>query len=202
MANRGPTSSLAAWPIVIRTGRLLHRLRQRLGHLVEAGSDFFLMPSAFEPCGLNQMYSLAYGTRRWCAPPVVWMTVLQTLTSLPLPARLQVLDQNRGCSVRYGRLGHLDLSTNNPEDWQPCVETGMAKRLLGRSLPASRRPVPGGITEEDAVQSCSNSISRRSLCWLVICCICLTTFGLHQRWPRNDCRLPGPADRLPFHQGL
>lgn len=33
-----------------------------LAHLVEAGSDFFLMPSLFEPCGLNQMYSLAYGT--------------------------------------------------------------------------------------------------------------------------------------------
>ena len=31
-------------------------------HWVEAGSDFFLMPSQFEPCGLNQMYSLAYGT--------------------------------------------------------------------------------------------------------------------------------------------
>lgn len=40
-----------------------------LAHLVEAGSDFFLMPSAFEPCGLNQMYSLAYGT-----PPLVRAT--------------------------------------------------------------------------------------------------------------------------------
>jgi starch synthase len=34
----------------------------RKAHMFEAGSDFFLMPSLFEPCGLNQMYSLAYGT--------------------------------------------------------------------------------------------------------------------------------------------
>lgn len=33
-----------------------------LAHRIEAGADFFLMPSHYEPCGLNQMYSLAYGT--------------------------------------------------------------------------------------------------------------------------------------------
>jgi starch synthase len=40
-----------------------------LAHLIEAASDLFLMPSRYEPCGLNQMYSLAYGT-----PPIVHKT--------------------------------------------------------------------------------------------------------------------------------
>ncbi len=34
----------------------------RIAHLIEAGSDIFLMPSLYEPCGLNQIYSLRYGT--------------------------------------------------------------------------------------------------------------------------------------------
>jgi starch synthase len=35
---------------------------ETLAHMIEAGSDIFLMPSAYEPCGMNQMYSLKYGT--------------------------------------------------------------------------------------------------------------------------------------------
>lgn len=38
------------------------RFDNKLAHLIEAGSDIFLMPSKYEPCGLNQLYSLKYGT--------------------------------------------------------------------------------------------------------------------------------------------
>ena len=38
------------------------RLDEAMSHVIEAGSDFFVMPSLFEPCGLNQMYSQVYGT--------------------------------------------------------------------------------------------------------------------------------------------
>ncbi len=37
-------------------------LSNEMAHIIEAGADMFLMPSLFEPCGLNQMYSLKYGT--------------------------------------------------------------------------------------------------------------------------------------------
>ncbi len=43
--------------ITVRTG-----FDEQLAHWIEAGVDVFLMPSRFEPCGLNQMYSQAYGT--------------------------------------------------------------------------------------------------------------------------------------------
>ncbi len=42
---------------------------ESLAHMIEAGADVFLMPSRFEPCGMNQMYSQRYGT-----PPIVRAT--------------------------------------------------------------------------------------------------------------------------------
>jgi starch synthase len=51
LASRFPTK------VAVRIG-----FNQALSHRVEAGCDFYIMPSRFEPCGLNQMYSLRYGT--------------------------------------------------------------------------------------------------------------------------------------------
>src|SRR5438105_9935622 len=55
----------------VRPGRLASFIGfdETLAHLVEAGADAFVMPSRFEPCGLNQMYSQRYGT-----PPIVHST--------------------------------------------------------------------------------------------------------------------------------
>ena len=50
--------------IAVRSG-----FDEALAHQVEAGADLFLMPSRFEPCGLNQLYSMRYGT-----PPIVRRT--------------------------------------------------------------------------------------------------------------------------------
>jgi starch synthase len=49
--------------------RVYLEFNDKLSHLITAGSDIFLMPSRYEPCGLNQMYSLKYGT-----PPIVRKT--------------------------------------------------------------------------------------------------------------------------------
>jgi starch synthase len=66
----GDTKLEAAWRklAAAHPGRIAVNIgyNEGLAHRIEAGADIFLMPSRFEPCGLNQMYSQRYGT-----PPVV-----------------------------------------------------------------------------------------------------------------------------------
>ncbi len=58
------TENFFHWLTGTHTGRAGDYIgySNELAHLIEAGSDFFLMPSLYEPCGLNQIYSLKYAT--------------------------------------------------------------------------------------------------------------------------------------------
>lgn len=95
---------------------------ESLAHLIEAGADCFLMPSRFEPCGLNQLYSLVYGT-----PPLVHATggladsVVDEVTGFvftPPTAEALVAAISRAFS-RY----------RDPPAWDRLVQGGMGQSL-------------------------------------------------------------------------
>jgi starch synthase len=94
-----------------------------LAHLIEAGSDIFLMPSLYEPCGLNQMYSLVYGTL-----PVVRRVggLADTVVDASLPdGNGFVFDEfsEHALGTALGRA--LDLHTR-PAEWGEMVQRAMA----------------------------------------------------------------------------
>ncbi len=99
-------------------------------HLIEAGSDLFLMPSRYEPCGLNQMYSLRYGT-----PPVVRSTggladtvVNATLENLADRRATGFSFQDYTSSALYETVKWaLTLYRDRPSDFQQIILTGMAQ---------------------------------------------------------------------------
>jgi starch synthase len=109
-------------------GRVSYRegFDEPLAHLIEAGSDIFLMPSRYEPCGLNQMYSLRYGTI-----PIVRNTG-------GLADSVQHFDpstgRGTGCvfndydapAVRWAVNTTLDWYAD-PRSWLPLVQNAMAK---------------------------------------------------------------------------
>lgn len=114
-------------------GRYPHRVAARIGfdeklaHLVEAGSDIFVMPSWYEPCGLNQMYSLRYGT-----VPIVRATGGLEDTVVDLD---ESPDQSTGFKFRHytgeGLISAVDravsLFASNPARWREMQERGMQR---------------------------------------------------------------------------
>lgn len=101
---------------------------EALAHVIEAGSDMFLMPSRFEPCGLNQLYSLRYGT-----VPIVSSTggLADTVTDCS-PATAQA-GTATGFRFEVGNVGGMveavgqavDLYRRDPDAWRRLQLTGM-----------------------------------------------------------------------------
>jgi starch synthase len=98
----------------------------RLAHWIEAGADMFLMPSRYEPCGLNQMYSLKYGT-----VPIVRETggladsVEQIDPSDGSGTGILFRDYNES-ALAWAITTALDLYGNRPL-WNRIVANGMAR---------------------------------------------------------------------------
>lgn len=99
-----------------------------LAHQIEAGADMFLMPSRYEPCGLNQMYSLAYGT-----VPIVRAT--GGLADTVIDADEQS-DRGTGFAfTEYTAEAMLDAITrataaySDPKRWEDIRQRGMAQEL-------------------------------------------------------------------------
>lgn len=97
-----------------------------IAHKIEAGSDMFLMPSRYEPCGLNQIYSLKYGT-----VPIVRATGGLDDTIDPWDART-----GKGTGFKFTEYnGELLLATikdalrafRDQTSWQVLMRNGMAK---------------------------------------------------------------------------
>jgi starch synthase len=100
-----------------------------LAHWIEAGADLFLMPSRFEPCGLNQMYSLRYGT-----PPIVRKTGGLADTVEPFDPSIGGGGQGTGFVFEHytaeGLRWALDTALDTYEDraaWECLQRNGMAK---------------------------------------------------------------------------
>jgi starch synthase len=101
-------------------------------HLIEAGSDLFLMPSRFEPCGLNQMYSLRYG-----AVPIVRRTggladtVVDTNNdTLAQGQATGFLFDQPDADTLWGAIERaLTLYRQDGAAWQQLMRTGMTQDL-------------------------------------------------------------------------
>ncbi|MBK9032309.1 MAG: glycogen synthase GlgA [Myxococcales bacterium] len=98
----------------------------KLAHLIEAGADMFLMPSRYEPCGLNQLYSLRYGT-----VPIVHKTGGLADTVRPWHPRTGtgtgfLFEHHDAAGVRWAVQAALATYRDRPA-WSRLVDNGMAE---------------------------------------------------------------------------
>ncbi|MDL2306528.1 glycogen synthase GlgA [Desulfovibrio sp. OttesenSCG-928-C06] len=99
------------------------RYTEPLAHRVQAGSDSFLMPSRYEPCGLTQMYALRYGT-----PPIATSVGGLRDSIVPCPAddcTGFTFDECTGDAFLEAILEALTLWENNPQRWKEMVIRAM-----------------------------------------------------------------------------
>lgn len=97
-----------------------------LAHQIEAGADLFLMPSRYEPCGLNQMYSLRYGT-----PPIVHKTGGLADTVRPWNPRAGTgtgfaFEHHDAAGLRWAMQAAL-TAYRDPPSWSRLLDNGMAE---------------------------------------------------------------------------
>lgn len=101
---------------------------ESLAHLIEAGADAFLMPSRFEPCGLNQMYSQVYGT-----PPIVSPCGGLADSVIDEDGREQgsgfVLDQISAAGLLRAVQRARSLYLDSPADWRALQRRAMRRRF-------------------------------------------------------------------------
>jgi starch synthase len=100
----------------------------RLAHQIEAASDLFLMPSHYEPCGLNQLYSLRYGA----VPVVRFIGGLADSICDATSENLRTRKANGFCFEAYepaaleeALLRAVSIYQQQPDVWAQLVETGM-----------------------------------------------------------------------------
>lgn len=103
-----------------------------LSHQIMAGSDMFVMPSRFEPCGLNQMYGLAYGT-----PPIVNATggLADSVTDTNKNTLLQktangfVMSECSETGLQSAIEHAINIYRNEPKTWRKVQRNGMSLNL-------------------------------------------------------------------------
>jgi starch synthase len=95
-----------------------------LAHIIEAGADIFLMPSKYEPCGLNQMYSLMYGT----------VPIVRETGGLADTVKSYAKNKNDGNGFMFKKYNAEDMLKEikkalkifqNKEEWLKIMKNGM-----------------------------------------------------------------------------